>query len=337
LFQKPVHIYNIRANRNPPGLKTQHLVGVQAVQKLTNGNLSKVEIGTSELFFIPGTSFLSNLDLDIKTAGSIGLIAQILQISVVISLNTDIIKINVIGGGTFGTGAPDPYYINEVTYHYFKKIGYNCKINVIKNGFYPKGGGNAEIILRPLKSVDYLRPLNLELQGVPLEIGGDIIASSNLQKPRVCERIRDEILLLSKTQDFKNPLSRYDLKNSIKIKYENTFSPGVGFNIWIKFDNDIKLGSGTYLGKIGVRSEDLARNAYRDLIDVINSGATIDNYCSDQIIPLVYLCNEGSIFRIPKETTHFKTNLELLSKFIKREVLIQKYENSVLIKLKNKF
>ena len=39
LFNTPIHLQNIRANRNPPGLRLQHQLGLESLQKLSNGQL----------------------------------------------------------------------------------------------------------------------------------------------------------------------------------------------------------------------------------------------------------------------------------------------------------
>ncbi|MHA1338737.1 MAG: RNA 3'-terminal phosphate cyclase [Promethearchaeota archaeon] len=335
LFKKPVHIYNIRANRTPKGLKTQHLIGAQAIERLTNGKLSKIGLGSTKLYFEPGNSFETSFEVFIRTAGSIGLLAQVLQIASIITPENvnSLISIKVKGGGTFGTGAPDPHYINDITYHYFNMMGYKCKINVIKEGFYPKGGALAEIKLYPLKRKEELKPLILEEQGLPLEIGGTIVASNNLKKPQVCERIKDTILKQHKTQTPENPLKNYELKNSIEIKYVNSLSIGVGLNIWVKFSSGAKLSCGTLLGRRGLKSETLGKQAYLKLSKIIKSGATIDEYCCDQVLPLVYLCDKPSKFRIPYKTSHFKTNLSLLAKFLEKNLNFKKDSNSILVEI----
>ncbi len=53
LYNIPIKIKNIRANRPDPGLKQQHLLGLTTLAKLTNSVLSRCEVGTTELTFAP--------------------------------------------------------------------------------------------------------------------------------------------------------------------------------------------------------------------------------------------------------------------------------------------
>ena len=46
LTQKPVRIYNIRKGRTSPGLKTQHLRGLEAISQICNGRLENAKLGS---------------------------------------------------------------------------------------------------------------------------------------------------------------------------------------------------------------------------------------------------------------------------------------------------
>ncbi len=66
LFNRPIHLKNIRANRNPPGLRLQHQLGLESLQKLSNGELSSIEVGTTDLKFAPGLGGKNTLDVNIR-------------------------------------------------------------------------------------------------------------------------------------------------------------------------------------------------------------------------------------------------------------------------------
>lgn len=320
LFQIPINIKNIRANRTPPGLKTQHLMGLKALEILTNGKLSDANVGTTEITFIPGQNYQDYVAIEIITAGSISLLCQVLQNACIKKKNHEQIKIKITGGGTFGTGAPDPYYLNDVTYRYFARMGYNCMIHVLKEGFYPKGGASAELTIKPVEKPEKsLRPLNMLEQGKIVKIGGTIIVSDNLRKPRVAERIKDEIIKII-SKKYQNII--FDIKDI----YVQTLNPGVGLNIWVEYDSGCILGSGTILGERGVPSEEIARRSFNSLYRQIESGATVDEFLADQIIPLLYLCEKPSTIVVPEVTSHMKTNIDLLAYFKKREFRLEKFQ-----------
>ncbi len=70
LKSKSIHIKNIRANRDKPGLMPQHFNAINAVAQLSNARCDKLQIGSEEIFFKPETLEGGNFEIDIKTAGS---------------------------------------------------------------------------------------------------------------------------------------------------------------------------------------------------------------------------------------------------------------------------
>ncbi|MBD3350356.1 MAG: RNA 3'-phosphate cyclase [Candidatus Lokiarchaeota archaeon] len=318
LFTRPIEVYNIRSSRSKPGLRLQHVLGLQALRDLTDGHLSPVKVGTTKIKFTPGNVFRDELNIKIRTAGSIALLSQSIQNAAIFTNNSSELDINYTGGGTFGLGAPDPYYLNNITYYFFSKMGYKCQIDVLKNGFYPKGGAKARLHIDPLeKDKDQLTPVNFEEQGNLIKIGGDIIVSHNLKKPKVAERIHNGIV-----KEMAKFVSQ--VKFDIHRKYINSLNPGVGLNIWAQYDSGAVVSSGTILGKRGLPSEKLARIASRALIEPMQCGATVDEYLGDQIIPLLYLCEEPSSIMVSKISSHMQTNLDLLDMFSKRKYEIKK-------------
>ena len=64
---QPVRIENIRAGREKPGLKRQHLTCIKAVAAICGAKMSAVGVGSGELEFVPGTM---HYDLDESYPGS---------------------------------------------------------------------------------------------------------------------------------------------------------------------------------------------------------------------------------------------------------------------------
>ncbi|MHA1898030.1 MAG: RNA 3'-terminal phosphate cyclase [Promethearchaeota archaeon] len=356
LFRRPIIVKNIRANRTKPGLRLQHMLGLQALRDLTNGTLKGDFVGSTQIKFVPGPISKDHLDIHIRTAGSIALLSQTLQNAAILSESIDKLTINMIGGGTFGLGAPDPYYLNNVTYMYFEKMGYSCKLTDIKDGFYPKGGAAATLVINPIKNPHKdLKPLSLHLgvnnslAGTIKEkkiniksISGFIVVSKNLENAKVGERILKSIINnLRKKRVLEDITATSNLNyNSIvkiKIKYINSLNPGVGLSIWANFDNDVIVSSGTLLGKRGLKSEILGEMAVNSLMEQLAPGINMDTYLSDQIIPLLYLYSEFSDYassepieiRVAKVTKHMKTNIDLLNRFKEKKYLLKEEKISL--------
>ena len=123
LFNRPIRIKNIRANRPKPGLRLQHLLGLQTLSELTNSQLSNIKVGTHELTFNPEKQVKSSIRLNISTAASIGLLLQPIQIACLGFNKPEKIVISMGGGGTFGKWAPSLNYLKHVTIKIFEKSG----------------------------------------------------------------------------------------------------------------------------------------------------------------------------------------------------------------------
>jgi len=54
LLGEELHLINIRAKREKPGLRPQHLKAVQALQQICQGSLDGGGIGSKEIKFRPG-------------------------------------------------------------------------------------------------------------------------------------------------------------------------------------------------------------------------------------------------------------------------------------------
>ena len=135
LYNTPIRIKNIRANRPKPGLRMQHLLGLRLLSELTGSSLSKCDIGSTELLFHPETNIRKkDIKIEISTAASIGLLLQPIQIACLGLKSHEKIILKVNGGATFGKWAPSINYLENVTYRLFKKSGLNIEIRSVYSG-----------------------------------------------------------------------------------------------------------------------------------------------------------------------------------------------------------
>ncbi len=318
LTKSPIRIYNIRKNRPKPGLRTQHLVGLKSLAELSQGKLSDAKVGTTEIFFEPNEIKNGPLNVKIATAGSIGLLLQAIQIACIKSKSE--IQLNIDGGATFGKWAPTILYIQNVTLKILEKMGYKAEIDIIKDGFYPKGGAKARI---RIKTVKKLKPIHLIELGDIEEINGISIASYLLKKQNVAERQAKAV-----KRKIRNKLNQSCF---IKTKYVDTLSPGSGISIWLKTNSGVILGSDN-VGERGVRAEVIGQKCADFLINTYQSKATCDTFLSDQLLPYMAMADDGkSEFLTSKFTNHAKTNIWLLEQFINKKFQSEKLNNLIKI------
>ncbi len=76
ITQTPFRIDQIRANRDKPGLRQQHLTAVKAAAQVGQAEVTGAAVGSRELVFRPGPIQAGEYHIDIGTAGSTTLVLQ---------------------------------------------------------------------------------------------------------------------------------------------------------------------------------------------------------------------------------------------------------------------
>ena len=314
LTNKPIEIINIRANRPNPGIKPQHYISIQGIKELCDAQTEGLEVGSSVLTFKPGKIKGGNYKFDIGTAGSIALVFQACIMSCFSVSEPVTLRIT---GGTDVKWAPSWDYFEHIFLPMLKKMGFTVKPNLIKRGYYPKGGGEAEIKINPCST---LKPLQLNFEPVYENVEG-IINISSLPE-HISKRIQHTVI--------KNMLKR-SIMSAIKVKKYSSPSPGTGITIWSSSKKSI-IGS-TFLGEKSISSEELGEMVTNELLSDIDSGATLDVYAFDQLLPYMVLArnNGPSTCIVRNISNHTQTNMWLLKQFFDVDFKISQLENNLLV------
>lgn len=297
---KPISVKNIRAKRPKPGLKPQHLHTLKTLAKLFDAKTSGLKLKSEKISFSPREKIIpkQHIDIDIATAGAIGLLLQPLLL--VAAFRSEGISLN-IKGGTCGLGAvPVDYYPNCI-FPILAKSGLRANLSVLKRGYYPEGGGEVSIDIEQIK---YAKPINLIEQGRLERISGISIASRDLIKREVAQRQANAArAFLEKT-----------LKCHIDIRaeYAETNSVGSEINLYAHMNRRVILGSDSR-GEALRSAESVGKEAAIKLLDEINSGCACDSYLADNIIPWLALL--GGKIKTSKITTHTKANIWVAEQF----------------------
>ncbi|NQU99035.1 RNA 3'-terminal phosphate cyclase [Candidatus Woesearchaeota archaeon] len=307
LTGKPFEINNIRKGRPKPGLKAQHMHSIIALEKISDCSVTNYEVGSEKLKFIPGEVKNKTIEVDVKTAGSITLLLQSLVLPIVFSGKT--VTMNIIGGTDVKWSQPVDYFANV----FVPRLRQYADIDVrtMLRGYYPKGGGKVTIKIKSKAIGAEIEPLELTEKGELLQVRGVSHASTDLTNAQVADRqAASAELLLS------------DLRVPVRItrQYSNTFSTGSGITVWAIYSQEgkdisvpIVLG-GDGLGAPKKKSEDVGKEAALNLKKEINSGAVVDKYLTDQLIPLLGI-TKGEILT-SKITKHTESNIYVTEKFL---------------------
>ncbi|MCM8801038.1 MAG: RNA 3'-terminal phosphate cyclase [Candidatus Omnitrophica bacterium] len=299
ILQRPVRIYNIRAKRPNPGLQAQHFAVIRALRELTSAKVEGFFLGSKEIKFHPSKINSLSLDIDIQTAGSIGLFLQALIPVGVFS--EEGILLNIKGGTTGKSAIPIEYY-SAVIIPTLKKIGIMMELELIKRGYYPKGGGQVKVRVFPKKE---FKELNLTQQGVPQEIQGISHAHKELKRKDVSERQRDALVKVL-SENFNCPIR-------IECEYSQASSLGSGVVVWLKTDTEAILGADA-MGEIKKPAEEVGKEAGLKLIEEFRSKAVVDRHLADNLILWLAFCRGR--FKTSQISLHTQTNIWLVENFL---------------------
>lgn len=334
----PFHAVNIRKGRKISGLKSQHMYSIKALKKICNAEIENDNLGSESLSFIPSNINGGNYQIDVKTAGSISLVLQTLL--PILSFADKKTKLTIIGG-THGKWSPPIEYFSEIllpNLYRLAEINYSLK----KRGYFPKGGGEIEIQIKPkIHRSDY-EDFSLFQKAIKKEISsfnysdkleliklrGISHASIHLEKASVAER-----QVKSAKFHLKN---KYNCPIDIDINYSDTLSIGSGITLWAELSenenvidpaNPIRLGADS-LGEQGKKSEIVGEVAAKSLIKEIDSNASVDKYQADQL--LIFMALQGnSRIKTSEITNHTKTNIYTIEQFLGKTFQIDEENNTI--------
>jgi len=300
----PVRIFNIRAKRENPGLRAQHMTAIRAVASLVDAEVKGLALGSMELTFRPRTIRGGNFRFDVGTAGSTTLVLQSLLPAAAFAPS----RVNVeIIGGTDNPLAPPVDYVVQVLKPVVARTGYDFEVNLLRRGFYPKGGGMVRASVVPVLK---LMPIRLEERGEVKVVRG--ISYSSRLPDHIAKRMADSASRL---------LRKAGLETEIEVEVlqpghpKCALNPGCGIVLWAETTSGAILGSDN-LGEVGKPAEKVGEEAAKKLLEEIESGATVDRHLADQLIVYMALAEGESVIKVSELTMHTLTCIELSKKLL---------------------
>jgi RNA 3'-phosphate cyclase len=299
VLKVPCHVFNIRKGRPKPGLQTQHLLGLKALNEICNGKLEGDFLNSTEIKFFPGEIYKEKISIKIPTAGSITLILQTLIPACLFAKKP--VEIEFDGGATDTFFSPTIDHFRYVFLKILEKVGVKIEIEILKRGYYPEGGAKVIGKIFPSK----IKPLDLTERGNLKKIVAISGASELLKNKKVAER---------QLMGVREVIGKLKLPIEERAEYYKTQCPGSQICLIAEFENTI-IGTDN-LGKLGKRAEDVGKEAALELLKEQKSGACLDKYLADQILPYMALAKEKSQITVSEITNHCKTNIWVIEKFL---------------------
>lgn len=287
ITKTPIIIENIRKNRKNPGLKPQHLTAIKILQKICDANVEGAETGSTNLKFIPNTIKDANLDEDVKTAGSISLILQVLiLVSAICNKKLEL----AIKGGTDVSWSPTIDYTKYVLREAYTRLGINFSLELVKRGYYPRGGGkiNLKVFPAKIKAISLIKRKTRKLK---------IFCSYS----KLSENIVKE-----KVEKIKSKLIEEEFDVQVIICNQEAIDSGSSILI-TSIDEESIIGIDSIFDK-------KANEFNLDLKQITGNYLGVDQNLADMLVVPASVAKGMTIFRVPKISKHLETNLFVTSK-----------------------
>jgi len=290
-------VENVRAERDEPGLKAQHLACVRALAALTGANLEGDERGSGRVVFEPEEPKGGDYEVEVGTAGATTLVAHAVLPA---ALRADGDVTFRVRGGTHVRWSPTFEHLESVFFPILRDAGADVSVELVRRGHYPQGGGEVVLEVSPseLSPVEPCRDEIERVEGVSHASGlPEHIVKRQSEAAR--ETLRDGLGAALNVEI-----------GEAHIKEDD--APSKGTAVTLSAHAGTRLG-GSSLGERGKSAEEVGSEAARELVSAVESGADVDEYTADQLVPYVALA--GGSYDAPRATSHLKTNVETTSKF----------------------
>lgn len=320
ILTQPVHIKNIRAGRKNPGLAAQHLTAVRAAAAICGATVHGDALGSTELIFEPQRAVMpATYEFDVAEAregGSAGAATLVLQTVLLPLALAEGHSTVLVQGGTHVPWSPSFHYLQDVFLPTLHQLSVQTSVELLAWGWYPAGQGQirAEITGNGLfETIDHKTQFE---RGDLKKITGVAVASS--LPAHIAQRM---------SQSASKRLEQAGLPVSITPQRVRSVSQGAGIFLTAEYESS-RAGFGA-IGKKGKPSEVVADEAVTTLLEFHQTGATLDEHLTDQILlPLILAGYCGSI-SVQSLTRHTLTNIWVIEQFLGSAVKPYPHQNKL--------
>jgi RNA 3'-terminal phosphate cyclase (ATP) len=310
----PVIVKNIRAKRDKPGLRNQHVTAIKAVAAVADADVEGLELGSSEIIFVPKRRKGGTFVFDIGTAGSTTLVLQALL--PVLAFSEGQSNVTLIGG-TNNPMAPQIDYFLHVLNPMLFRMGFSYELTLVRRGFYPRGGGIITVAVEPISSVE---PINVVEVG-SLGIIYGISHSTNLPEHVAYRQA-------GAAKAFLEHAGYPDAVIDVEPWREGEGrSAGSGIVLWAETSTG-GIISGDALGERGKPAEKVGRDAAADLVKQLGTGAPVDRHLGDQLIIWMAMARWPSTIRPAEITLHALTTIKIVEHVTGCKFAVKGYEGT---------
>lgn len=305
LTGQAVRVSAIRARRSKPGLMRQHLTAVQAAAAICAAEVTGAGIGSTALTFRPGSVRAGEYAFAIGTAGSCTLVLQTVLVPLLAAGGPSTVRIT---GGTHNQAAPPVDFLQRAFLPLLARIGLPVALELVRHGFFPKGGGEIVATLRPA-----VAPGRLELH----ERGARTLAwAEALVAGLPVDIARRELEVVGRLLGWEG--------DQLRVRgLPAGQGPGNVVTVTVASEHVTEVFTG--FGERGTPAETVATRAGREAREYLAATAPVGEHLADQLLlPLVFA--GGGAFTATTASTHLRTNADVLARITGRRMRIDRVE-----------
>lgn len=290
---RPFRMHRIRAGREKPGLKRQHLTCVTSLQAVCDADVRGAELGSSSLWFSPKHVAHGDRTIEIGTAGSTCLVLQTLLPPLLMRAGRSRI---VLVGGTHNPMAPTGDFLARSFVPALVRMGAKVAVEVKRPGFFPAGAG--ELVLT-VEGGQPLSPLELLERGAVQRIEArayvDHLPATVGQREL---RVLGERLSLPREQQ--------------RLVVLQGAGPGNAVIVDVVGEHHTEVFSA--LGERRRTAEQVANDVLTEVNAFIAADVPVGEHLADQL--LIPIALAGGSFVTMTPTPHTLTNIDIVQRFL---------------------
>jgi RNA 3'-terminal phosphate cyclase (ATP) len=299
--QQPFRITRIRANRDKPGLKRQHLTAVRAAAEISAAEVEGADLGSRELTFRPGPVRAGNYSFAIGTAGSCTLVLQTVLPPLLTAGGESSVRVT---GGTHNRGSPPFDFLQRAFVPLLARMGAPVDLTLASHGFYPRGGGEVRAHVTPAS----WSPFTLDARGQLRRCFAEAYVAG--LSAQIGQR---ELATIAKHLAW--PEDQLHLR-----ALPSDMGPGNALTLTVEHENVTEVFTG--FGEKQLRAEEVALAPANEAMAYLSATAPVGEHLADQLL-LPLALGKGGSYRATSASAHLRSNALVIERFTSKRVRIQ--------------
>lgn len=298
--QQSFRILNIRANRDQPGLRRQHLTAVNAAAEICRAEVQGAGLGSRELTFRPGALRAGDYSFDIGTAGSCTLVLQTVLPPLLTAREASRVRVT---GGTHNRGSPPYDFLQRAFLPLLSRMGVTVDLDLLRHGFYPRGGGEIRARVQPA----HWTPFELSTRGALRRTFAEAYVAG--LPAQIAQR---ELSTIGKRLG-------WHAEHLHLRALPSDMGPGNVVTLTVEHENVTEVFTG--FGEKSLRAEEVAMVPAIEARTYLAAAAPVGEHLADQLL-LPLALGAGGTYRATTASEHLRSNARVIERFTSRRVLI---------------